>query len=335
MTEAESALERFAQRYRLKIRRDEAGEPIIPGRRGHLWWDAEGLCLMIVDGRPVSTRRLKDLVGDTGKVWLGTITLDDHGRRVQDVEVRGIRPERYTQAIKIAGCKARKRHPGASREVLARATAASLKRRTATEHSHAPELRGEAVPGGRYQAAATGPFCAATAPARAAARSMPPEQSGPARGMPRKRATGAYIAPVGRGKARSTTPPAARESGAASGPARGILLGDPRGAAPAWPLRPLQATASMPHAGRRWRCCRPGLAAGAATWPPGLAARGGARKAGVATLPALAAPRDLAARARPAPQGRPRHKFTPRPAAKNNSAPKCCGANFIKEWRFA
>jgi hypothetical protein len=83
---------------------------------------------MIVDGRPVSARRLKDLVGDTGEVWLGTITLDDHGRGVQDVEVRGIRP-------------------GASREVLARATAASLKRRTATEHSHAPESRGEARQG--------------------------------------------------------------------------------------------------------------------------------------------------------------------------------------------
>jgi hypothetical protein len=90
MTEAECALERFAQKYRLKIRRDEAGDPIIPGRRGHLWWDAEGLCLMIVDGRPVSARRLKDLIGHAGKVWLGTITLDDHGRRVQDVEVRGI-----------------------------------------------------------------------------------------------------------------------------------------------------------------------------------------------------------------------------------------------------
>jgi len=135
MTDPEVELERFAEKYRLKIRRDE---------------DAEGLCLMIVDGRPVSTRRLKDLVGDTGKVWLGTITLDDHGRRVQDVEVRRIRPERYTQAIKIAGCKARKRHPGASREVLARATAASLKRRTATEHSHAPESRGEARKGANH-----------------------------------------------------------------------------------------------------------------------------------------------------------------------------------------
>jgi hypothetical protein len=181
---------------------------------------------------------------------------------VQDVEVRGIRPERYTQAIKIAGCKARKRHPGASREVLARATAASLKRRTATEHSHAPELRGEAVPGGRYQAAATGPFCAATAPARAAARSMPREQSGPARGMPEKRATGAYIAPVGRGKARSTADAPARVSGAF------LALREASCGPACLALRPLQATA-----------------------------RGGARKASVATMPpeACRRGRDLAA----------------------------------------
>jgi hypothetical protein len=148
MTEAESALERFAQRYRLKIRRDEAGEPIIPWRRGHLWWDAEGLCLMIVDGRPVSTRRLKDLVGDTGKVWLGTITLDDHGRRVQDVEVRGIRPERYSQAIKIAGCRTRPRNRGASPEVMARVRAAKkLNRALDKTPSFAPESRGEAREG--------------------------------------------------------------------------------------------------------------------------------------------------------------------------------------------
>jgi hypothetical protein len=148
MTEAESALERFAQRYRLKIRRDEAGEPIIPGRRGHLWWDAEGLCLMIVDGRPVSTRRLKDLVGDTGKVWLGTITLDDHGRRVQDVEVRGIRPERYRAAIKIAGCRTRPRNRGASPEVMARVRAAkNLNRALDKTPSFASESRGEAREG--------------------------------------------------------------------------------------------------------------------------------------------------------------------------------------------
>jgi hypothetical protein len=59
MTDPEVELERFAQRYRLKIRRDEAGDPIIPWRRGHLWWDAEGLCLMIVD-----MERARELSGD-------------------------------------------------------------------------------------------------------------------------------------------------------------------------------------------------------------------------------------------------------------------------------
>lgn len=138
-------LERFANEYRLKIRRDECGDKVIPGRRGHLWFDGPELCLTIIDGPPILAKRLKALVGSTGSVWQGTISRNDHGRRVQDDEVRGIRPERYREAIRIAGCKARRRHPGASPEVLARATAARLNRSTATEHPPALE-RADRVP---------------------------------------------------------------------------------------------------------------------------------------------------------------------------------------------
>jgi hypothetical protein len=88
MTEAESALERFAQRYRLKI------------------------------------------------------------RGVRAVEIRGIRPERYSQAIKIAGCRTRPRNRGASPEVMARLRAAKkLNRALEKTPSFAPESRGEAREG--------------------------------------------------------------------------------------------------------------------------------------------------------------------------------------------
>jgi len=148
---------------------------------------------MIVDGRPVSTRRLKDLVGDTGKVWLGTITLDDHGRRVQDVEVRGIRPERYSQAIKIAGCRTRPRNRGASPEVMARLRAAKkLNPALDKTPSFAPESRGEAREGVNHYPA-------------------------------QDEAIGASLAC---GKAPDTTPPAAGASGALCAPARAILRRD-------------------------------------------------------------------------------------------------------------
>ena len=165
MTEAESALERFAEKYRLKIRRDQAGDPIIPGRRGHLWWDAEGLCLMILDGRPILPRRLKDLVGDTGKVWLGTITLDDHGRRVQDCAATA--PARLPAGGLHQGQDCGM-PPG--RSGLARRMA--LKR--ATSRAIAPAGPGKApVPPRPFRAflgpllALRGPLCAATWPLKA------------------------------------------------------------------------------------------------------------------------------------------------------------------------
>jgi hypothetical protein len=67
---------------------------------------------------------------------------------VQDVEVRGIRPERYSQAIKIAGCRTRPRNRGASPEVMARVRAAKkLNRALDKTPSFAPESRGEARQG--------------------------------------------------------------------------------------------------------------------------------------------------------------------------------------------
>jgi len=46
-------LKRFAEEYRLKMRADECGDRVIPGRRGHLWFDGPELCLTILDGPPI------------------------------------------------------------------------------------------------------------------------------------------------------------------------------------------------------------------------------------------------------------------------------------------
>jgi len=45
-------LKRFANEYRLNLRSDECGDRVIPGRRGHLWFDGPELCLTILDGPP-------------------------------------------------------------------------------------------------------------------------------------------------------------------------------------------------------------------------------------------------------------------------------------------
>jgi hypothetical protein len=70
------------------------------------------------------------------------------------------------------------------------------------------------------------------------AHGMPPARSGPAHAMPLERATGLATALERGGKARSTTPPAARVSGAVSAPAQAILRGDLLGAALAFEQAP-------------------------------------------------------------------------------------------------
>src|SRR5262245_48617188 len=93
-------IQQFAEKYKLKFSRDECGEVIIRGKRGHLYVDGGKLCAMWVDAAPMMRSRLEKL---GGKVWQGDIGRGDKGRRVQDAWVRGIRPEAYRLAIRLVG----------------------------------------------------------------------------------------------------------------------------------------------------------------------------------------------------------------------------------------
>lgn len=57
----------FAERYRLRLGRDELGDPIIPGRYGQLYpWDDAAICVMIFGARAtvgVWRKRLRAGVG--------------------------------------------------------------------------------------------------------------------------------------------------------------------------------------------------------------------------------------------------------------------------------
>jgi hypothetical protein len=118
-----TALERFAQAHRLHIRRDECGDPIIPGRRGEsqLYFDEDALCLMVLDGPPAIPSRWKAL---GGKLWLGDISPHTQtGRRVQDVKITGIPLENARLAIRLARVKPRRVMSEAQREASAKGLA--------------------------------------------------------------------------------------------------------------------------------------------------------------------------------------------------------------------
>jgi hypothetical protein len=91
-------IERFAKEHKLKISRDDCGEAVIRGKRGHLYFDKGALSAMWTDSGPLKRSRLAEL-GDTP--WHCDIGRGAKRRRVQDAWVRGIKPQAYKLAVRI------------------------------------------------------------------------------------------------------------------------------------------------------------------------------------------------------------------------------------------
>ena len=117
-------IKRFADKYKLKISRDDCGDAVIRGKHGHIYVDAGMVCAMWADAAPMNKSRLVKL---GGTFWQGDISADAKGRRLQDAWVRGIRPDAYELAIRLVGAKRRRVMSPAQRAALERATMASLR----------------------------------------------------------------------------------------------------------------------------------------------------------------------------------------------------------------
>jgi hypothetical protein len=115
-------IQQFAEKYRLRVSRDDCGDRIIRGKRGHLYVDDGTLCAMWTDSPPMKQSRLETL---GGSFWQGSIGRDAKGRRVQDAWVRGIRPEAYRLAIRMVGAKARRVMSPGQKAALEKARLAS------------------------------------------------------------------------------------------------------------------------------------------------------------------------------------------------------------------
>jgi len=114
-------IQRFAEGYKLRVSRDECGEVIIRGKRGHLYVDGGMICAMWTDAPPMRQSRLAQL---GGTCWQSDISRRG-GRREQDAFVRGIRPEAYGLAIRLVGAKRRRVMSPARLEALEKARRAS------------------------------------------------------------------------------------------------------------------------------------------------------------------------------------------------------------------
>ncbi len=96
-------IEKFAEAHRVKIRRDECNDQVIEGRRGQMYFDGNDLCLMAIDRKPAQRSSWEALGGN---MWLGDISPNAKGQRVQDVKITGITNAKA--AFRMAGIFAKR-----------------------------------------------------------------------------------------------------------------------------------------------------------------------------------------------------------------------------------
>ncbi len=73
-------IQQFAEKHKLKMARDECGDAIIRGKRGHLYFDRGALCAMWTDAPPMNRTRLESL---GVACWQGDISRDAKCRAVR------------------------------------------------------------------------------------------------------------------------------------------------------------------------------------------------------------------------------------------------------------
>jgi hypothetical protein len=122
----------FAKQQRLRLTRDECGDPIFQGRKGHLYFAAGELCAIWTDAKPIKPARLQAL--NPRWSWQGDVSGWGTGARVQDAWVKGIPLEFSAAAIRLAGCKLKRIPTQENLDRLARMRARIAK-------PHGPERR--------------------------------------------------------------------------------------------------------------------------------------------------------------------------------------------------
>lgn len=108
-------IEKFAEQFRLRVSRDECGDKTIPGKRGHLYFADGALCLMMIDGALIHRRQWETL---GGRLWMGDISPNAKGRRVQDVKIENIPLKNTLAAIKMIRARQKRVLSTEEREVL-------------------------------------------------------------------------------------------------------------------------------------------------------------------------------------------------------------------------
>ena len=115
-------LRQTADVYRLRVKRDECGDPFIPGRRGKLYvYDESLLAVLFASSSKIAWSRTRRKLLGAG------FALIQDGDTEGTASFDPLKPEQATLAIKVAGVKSRRR---VSPETRARLACLSKSRRS-------------------------------------------------------------------------------------------------------------------------------------------------------------------------------------------------------------
>jgi hypothetical protein len=125
----------FANRYRLRIRRDACGDAITPGRFGHLYEHGAGLLGLVLEDARNGQSRCRSLLARRRKALAAGFRLHQAGDAEAILLFELSNPAQEKLAIRLVGAKRRRIPSPAQLETLRRAREASRFRRTPAQRS--------------------------------------------------------------------------------------------------------------------------------------------------------------------------------------------------------
>ena len=129
----------FAQRNRLKLKRDETDDLIIPGRIGHLYeYDGALIGLMLIDPNNGNPRLNNTLRSRTRKALREGLELRQQGDCESSFVFDAENRQHARLAVRLIGCK-RKRRAKLSSNFIAARKRSQFKRRTVEEGRETPQ----------------------------------------------------------------------------------------------------------------------------------------------------------------------------------------------------
>lgn len=117
----------FSQRYRLKIRRDGCGDPIVPAKLGHLYEHGNGRFGIVLEDPANRPTRARALLSRRRKALAAGFTLHQAGDAESILLFDPENREQARLAIRLVGAKARRRCSPAQLEVLRKARESALR----------------------------------------------------------------------------------------------------------------------------------------------------------------------------------------------------------------